>query len=402
MNIQPSTSRERRLIFIEALLNETDKVSKVAPNTSLSGIASGVAKVSGKAEKDIIIALSELFPDLSYGSQLDRAGKNLGIPQRLGALGSSTYVRVTADPGTVYIPGTHVFTSTSGPTFNIDGSDQITVPQEGFTYIKVSSVQTGSIANVAALTISQCTPQPTGHLNVVNEFMADFGRDSESDEQFRTRIQDGGNILARGTVAMIEQLAFSVNSKVLKCWNYGVDLNGQRVIGVVTQNGSDLSQTELDNLTAAVGDFLTLTDSQWNGTTNSGILFRNAQYYPIDISTRVVLDNTANPDDVRQNIQLGISKYFDFRTFDPSKTVVQWDRLLNVVQNTPGVKYAPDQYFYPSTDIAVGAYLLPRLRGFLMLNIDGTVISNITGTLSPIYYPAQADFSFISTILQAI
>lgn len=390
------------MIFIEALLNETDAVSKVSPNSSLSGIAAGVAKVSGKAEKDIILALSELFPDLSYGSQLDRAGANLGIPQRLGAMGSSTYVRVTADPGTVYIPGTHVFTSTEGPTFNIDGDDSITVPQEGFTYIQVSSVDTGSRANVSALTISRVSPQPTGHLNVVNELKADYGRDAETDDQFRIRIQDGGNVLSRSTLAMIQQLAIANNSKVLRCWNYGVDLNGKRVIAVVTQNGSDLSQTELDNLTAFVGSYLTLTDSQWNGTSYEGILFKNVQYLPIDISFRVVLDNTANPDDVRQNIQIGISKYFDFRTFDPTKDVVQWDRLLNVVQNTPGVKYAPDQYFFPNTDVAVSAYLLPRLRGFLMLNLDGTVISNQSGTLSPVYYPAVADFSYISTVLQSL
>src|ERR1700752_1467328 len=104
MNITPSTSAERRLLFIEALLNETDAISKVSPNSALSGLAAGVAKTAGKAEKDIAIALSELFPDLSYGSQLDRAGANLGIPQRLGAMGSSTYVRVTADAGTVYVP----------------------------------------------------------------------------------------------------------------------------------------------------------------------------------------------------------------------------------------------------------------------------------------------------------
>lgn len=401
MNVTPSTSRDRRLIFAEALLNETDVVSKVAPNTALSGFAAGVAKVSGKAEKDIILALSELFPDLSFGTQLDRAGQNLGIPTRLGALGSSTYVRVTATPGTIYIPGTHVFSSTEGPSFGIDGSTNITVPQEGFAYIQVSSIDLGSRANVSALTINQVAPQPTGHTAVVNEYKADYGRDTESDEQLRLRIKDGGNILARNTVAMIEQVAILTNSKVLKCWNYGVNLNGQRVIAVVTQNGSLLSQTELDNLTAAVGPFLALTDSRWNGTNFSGILFQNVNYYPFDISFRCVLDNTANPDTVRQNIQIGISKYFDFRSFDPAKDVIQWDRLLNVVQNTPGMKFAPDQYFFPNQDVALTAYVLPRLRGFLMLNLDGTVISNLSGTLSPIYYPAVADFSLQSTVLNA-
>lgn len=402
MEIVPSTSRERRLIFIEALLNETDKISKVSPNSVNSGIASGVAKVSGKAEKDIVLALSELFPDLSFGSQLERAGKNLGTPNRLGAQGSSTYVRVTADVGTVYIPGTHQFTSTEGPIFNIDGSDNIIVPQEGFTYIKVSSVDIGLRANVSALTISKVAPQPSGHLNVVNEMKADWARDEESDEQLRNRIQDGGNVLARDTIAMIEQLAIQQNPKVLKCWNYGIDLNGKRIIAVVTQNGSDLSPTELDNLLAFIGGRLSLTDEQWYGNQPIGVKFRNVDYYAVDLSFRVVLDNTVNPDEVRQAIQISVSKYFDFRTFNPTKDLIEWDRLLETVQNTPGVKYVPDQYFFPRNDIAIGAYRLPRLRGFLMLNLDGTIISNQSGTLNPVYYPAQADFSYLNTVLQVI
>lgn len=386
-------------MFIEALLNETDLVSKVSPNSALSGIAAGVAKVAGKAEKDIVLALSELFPDLSYGSQLDRAGANLGIPLRLGALGASTYVRVTATSGTTYIPGTHVFQSTTGISFQIDGSDNIVVGDVGFAYIQISATGTGANTSVPALTISTVSPAPTGHVSCINEYQAQYGRDQETDEQFRLRIQDGGNILARNTLAMIEQLAIAINPKVLKLWNYGVDLNGLRNLGVVTQNGANLTDTELNALTVGIGPYLTLTDQTWYGNATQGILIRNASYYPIDISTRLVLDSTADPDTVRQNIQVGLAKYFDFRKFNPAKDVVQWDRLLNVVQNTPGVKYAPDQYFFPNNDIAVGAYLLPRIRGFLMLNLDGSVISNSSGTLAPIYYPAQADFSFISTVL---
>lgn len=400
MNVQPSTSQERRLIFIETLLDETDAISKVSPNSALSGVASGVAKVAGKCEKDIILALSELFPDVSFGSQLDRVGQNLGITARLGALGSSTYVRVTADPGTVYAQGTQNFISTEGPQFTLDES--VTVGVAGFAYAKVSSVDQGSRTNVGPLTISKVTPQPSGHQAVINEYKADGGRDIETDEQLRIRIQDGGNILARGTVAMIEQLCISQNPKVLKAYNYGVDLNGKRVIALSTQNGSDLTTNELQTLTTFIGPYCGLSDARWNGVNYSGLLLKNIEYQPIDTSFRVILDDTANPDDVRQAIQVGYSKYLDFRTFDPTKSVVEWDNLLEIVKSTEGVKYVPDQYFYPRNDVAVSAYKLPRLRGFLMLDINGNVISNQSGTLSPVYYPNVADFSYISTVLQAL
>lgn len=398
MDIRPSTSRERSLLFMETLLNETDKVSKVAPHSVLTGIAGGVAKVAGKAEKDIALAMAELFPDLSFGTQLDQAAKNLGVTQRLGAMGSSTYVRLKADPGTLYQAGIHQFISTEGPTFDLEGD--ITIPQEGFTYAKVHSTETGLKTSVGALTISQINTQPSGHINVVNEVQATGGIDVESDEQFRIRIKNAGNLYARNTLAMIEQLCISINIKTLKVFNYGLNAGGKRVLAVLTQDGSDLSDTELNNLLIGVAPYLALSDSITWGNNYIGIQFKNVEYQPIDISFRVILDDSAAPDDVRRDIQIAISKYMDLRTFNPVKDRIEWDNLLQLVKDTNGVKYVPDQYFYPRVDVSVHTYMLPRLRGFLMLDISGNIISNLTGTLSPVFYPNQADFSYISTVLQ--
>jgi hypothetical protein len=69
MIITPTTSREKKLQFIEALINNTTLVSKVSPNSVLSGVGSGISKISLKGEKDIILALSELMVDQAYGSQ---------------------------------------------------------------------------------------------------------------------------------------------------------------------------------------------------------------------------------------------------------------------------------------------------------------------------------------------
>jgi uncharacterized phage protein gp47/JayE len=400
MDIQPSTSRQRMNMFIEALLDETDLISKVSRHSVLSGFASGVSKVSGKAEKDIVLALSELFPDLSFGSQLDRSAKNLGVTQRSGATGSSTYVRITADVGTLYQAGVHQFISSEGPVFDLE--NDITIGAAGFAYAKVRSVATGKVTEVSPLTISRMNSQPSGHLNVVNEARATGGRDVESDEQFRIRIKDSGNLYSRDTLAMVQQLCYSINPKVLKVFNYGINNLGKRVLAVLTQDGSDLSQTELDNLLNRVAPFLSASDSIRWGNQYVGVVFKNVVYQPIDISFRIVLDNAANPDDVRKDVQIAISKYLDFRTFNPSRDRVEWDNLLEIVKSTNGVRYVPDQYFYPRTDIGVSAYKMPRLRGFLMLNMDGTVISDLNGVLSPVFYPAVADFSYQSTVLQAI
>jgi hypothetical protein len=400
MEIRPSTSRERENLFLETFLDLTDKVSKVSRNSALAAFGGAVARTTGKAEKDIALALAELFPDMSFGSVLDRAAKNLGVNKRLPAIGSTTYVRISADPGTVYQAGVHQFISTEGPAFNL--TQNVTVGSFGFAYAKVESVDVGSKANVHALTISRVMPAPSGHKNVINEARADWGRDDESDEIFRLRIKDSGNLYSRDTLTMLEQLCLGINSKVLKLFNYGIDNVGKRVLAVLTQNGTDLTQTELDTLRNGTARFLALSDSQRWGTEYVGVVYKNVAYQPIDISFRVVLDNSVSPDDVREKIQVAISKYLDFRTFNPSKQRVEWDNLLEICKSARGVRYIPDQYFYPRIDIGVHHYKMPRLRGFMMLNMDGSVISNVQGTLSPVYYPAVADFSYQQTVLQAI
>jgi Baseplate J-like protein len=399
LNIQPSTSIERKLLFLETLLNGTSKVSKVSDNSVLSGFAGGVAKIAGKAEKDIMLAVSQLFPDTAYSDQLDQVALNFGIAPRFGALGASTYVKITATPGTTYIANNHTLISTNGTRFTLE--QDTTVGSMGFIYTKVRSTTIGNSTNVEPLTITQITPQPNGHLSVINEYVATGGRDVEDDEMFRVRIKNGSNILARGTIAMLEQLFMSINNKVLKIFHQGTNRLGKVVIAIATQNGVNLSSNELDELLAQSADYFSLTEYRPIGTSFSGIELINIEYFPIDISFRVDIDNSYNSDDIRISIQNNISKYLDFRYFDPSVDKVDWINLIEIVKNTPGIRNVPDQYFYPRTNITVDSFCLPRVRSFLMLNLSGQVIANYTGTLSPVYYPSVIDESFHQTILNA-
>lgn len=397
LNIRPSTSIERRLIFLETLLNGTDKVSKVSPGSVLYGIAEGISKVSGKAEKDVILAVSQLFPDTAFGSQLDACAEKFGVSPRMAALGSSTYVRLTGDPGTIYLQNTHIPSSVDGFDFQL--AQDYTIGSMGFIYALVNSVQTGKATNVAPLTISKISPQPAGHKNIINEYAATGGRDVESDEMFRKRIKDGPNILARDTIAMLEQLFIAINPKVLKIYHQGMNNVGKVILTIATQNGQALTQTELDDILTTSAKYFALTEYRPFGTTFYGIELRNVDYQFIDMSFRVELENSVDPDQVRKDIQIAVSKYVDFRFFDPSVNAIEWVQLYEIVRTTQGVKHLPDQYFYPRTDIGVNTYKLPRMRGFLMLDLDGAVISNYTGTLSPIYYPNEIDASYMATVL---
>lgn len=398
--IFPSTSEQREQIFIKTLFNNTDRVTKIADQSVVNAINKGIAKISGKAEKDIILALTTLFPDNTYGENLDECAKQLGIAVRFGASQSSTYLRLVADPNTVYTQGVQTFSGSDGILFELE--DTITIGEFGFSYAKVRSIDIGNKCNVLPLTINVCSPTPSGHKYVVNEYMAIGGRDNEDDQTFRIRIKEGVNILATGTIAMLEQVFMKINNNVLRIFYQGINEDSQVKIAIVTQNGIDLNQSELDDLLQRGSEFFTLTTLKPYGTQSYGVYLKNIEWQPLDISFRADFFSNFNIDNVRKEIQIKIAKYLDFRTWQSNSTKVEWDNLLEIVKNTPGVKYVPDQYFYPNNDQAVDKNKLPRLRGFLILNLQGQVVSDLQGILMPEYFPQVADFSYQQTVLQTI
>jgi len=238
--------------------------------------------------------------------------------------------------------------------------------------------------------------------NIINEVNAIGGRDEENDESLRKRIKEGPNQFSRDTLKMLEQVFMSYNNKVLSVFHQGTDRNGRILLGLTTVNGVNLNDSELNNLLAFSAKYLTLSEYKPFGSEYEGVLLKNVEVQPLDISFRVDLNPGVDPDQVRRDIQVVISKYLDPTKFDSSKEKVEWDNLLQIVKSTKGVKYVPDQYFYPRIDIPVDTLKVVRLRGFLMLDLQGGVISNFSGTLSPVYYQNVSDFSYQQTVLRSI
>ncbi len=391
-----STVNELKQIFIELLINNSSRVSKVSNQSVNNGIAFGVAKVAQKALKDIAIAESHQFPDSAFGVTLDTVADNYGIAERLGASQSSTYLRLVGDPGTTYIAGTHTF-SGNGITFDLE--ENLTITSVGYGYGKVRSSSSGSRTNVPALAINSISPVPAGHRYVINEYGAFYGRDTESDRLFRLRIKEGGNLASKGTLAYITQTFIKINSNVLRVYYQGINSLGNISLAVATQNGINLSALELGEISQRSSEYLSLVDI--NPLTGvNGVDITNISYQPIDISMRLQIDPSADSNRVREELQISISKYLDFRFWVPG-SIFEWDDVLQLMKDHPSVQYVPDTFFFPNQDITTDPLRLPRVRGFLLMDLDGIVISN-TSNLNPIYYPVDADFSFQATVLSSI
>lgn len=390
---------ELKQIFVETLLNNTNKVSKVSDLSVLSGVSYGVAKIAQKAMKDIALVEASLSIDDAFGTQLDDVAQKTGIAPRFGASESSTYLRLVGDVGTTYLQITHTFQSLTGIVFQLEADT--TIGSFGFTYAKVRSVDSGAKTNVPPLNVTVVNPVPTGHRYVINEFQAIGGRDLEDDDAFRQRIKDSINIVAKGTLAALTQAFLKINENVLRLFYRGINASGQTLLAVATQNGIDLTPSEFDTILDGSEQYLSISDLRPFGAQNFNIALENVIYQPIDVSFRVDLFPSANVDDTIVAIQTAIAQYLDFRFWEPRRKV-EWDNLLELVKKSPGIKYVPDTHFTPGVDVIVDINKLPRLRGFLMLDLNGNIIQNFAGTLSPVFYPNEPDFSFQQTALATI
>jgi hypothetical protein len=393
-----TTVEELKQIFSETLLNQTDKITKVSPGSVVNGIAYGAAKLAQKTLKDVAVIEAHLFPDSATGQYLDTIAELKGVAPRQGALKSSGFVRVVGTPGTTYTPGTNYF-SGSGQKFDV--VEIAIIPAEGYTYVKVSSQNTGVSTNVDALTVNSVTPVPSGHEYVINEFSMTGGRDFEDDDLFRMRIKDEINVLARTTISYLEQIFRKFNSNVLRVFNQGLDNVGDLCIGVASVNGVDFTNAELADFLVKAEQYLSLCELKPDGLQNYGIKIKNVPYFVIDVSCRVDIDNSYSTDEIRKQCQIALSKVVDWR-FWKQDTVIEWIDLINAVKSVPGVNLVLDNYFYPNTNFTIPRGYLPRFRGFLMMNINGNILENVSGTLNPVYYPAESDFAYQITVLKSL
>jgi hypothetical protein len=358
-------------------------VSDISDNSVVNATAFGVSKVAQKCLKDIAIVESHIFPDSAYGSYLDSSATLFGAPDRGTAQGSSTYVRIVANPGTQYLIGTHTFSNYNGIQFNLESN--VTVGDFGYIYSKVRSIDTGAKTNVDPNSIISVFPEPSGHIGVTNEYMATGGQDAEDDELFRQRIKKHLNILSRNTLEYFTEVFRRYNSNILRLINIGNDENGKRVLSIVTQNGIDLNSTELSDLLENTKDYFCLTDLNQFGNT-IGIELQNVEWYSVDLDFRVQIWGSYDIDEVRKNIQVNLTKYLDFRFWGRDQKV-EWDNMLQIVKDTKGVRYVADAYFNPNIDLIVPINKLPRIRGFIMRDMSGNIIADSANTLLPVFYP---------------
>lgn len=392
------TVDELKQIFTEVFLNKTDKVSDISNESVLNAIAYGCSKLTQRMLVNQAVVESHIFPDTAYGEYLDELAKIKGISPRFGACGSTTYLRIEGLPGTSYSKDFITIQSSSGITFVLE--NDFTIGESGWGYAKVKSKQVGATSNVDALTINFMNNAPSGHYICTNEYRAVGGMDNESDETFRVRIKESVNQLARTTLSYIEQIFMKINNRVLRVYKGGIDKDNKLNLIVVSVNGQDFSQEEFDEILSRSEEYLSLNELMLE---NSGfsLNLKNVDWLPIDVDFRANIDASYDKDEVRRQMQIKISKLFDYRYWKYGDKI-EWENMLYSIRSVDGVRYIPDNYFYPQSDVNVPKYRLPRLRGFILRDLDGNILADNYNILSPFNYPNDRDLSFQSSVISSI
>jgi len=375
-------SRLKELIT-EIFYDKQDKVTKVTDNSAINAIFYGTAKVGQKALVDIANVEGQLFPEFATGSLLDNVANRLGVPARFSASGSSTFVRLVGAAGTQYLAATNTFTSTGGVVFEL--AQNITIPIDGYIYANVNSGDVGKKTNVDPHTITAVTPAPTGHNYVINEFQAIGGADAENDDLFRQRIINYPNLLSESTLEKLNQVFISINNNVLRTIYQGLSTTGKNRLGILTQDGSELSNSELDALLDGVQKFIAVTDLRKFGNNIIGIQLENISFYPIDVDFRIDLVQNTDPDQFRIDVQTKFAREVDYRFWNDGD-IVQWDDLLQVVKDAQGARSVPDKRFFPQSDVEIPVGQFPRFRSFIMRDLEGTILVDQSGNLDPVFF----------------
>jgi hypothetical protein len=375
-------SRLKELVS-ELFYDKQDSVTKVTDNSVINALFFGVAKIGQKALVDIANVEGQLFPEYASGTVLDDTANRLGVPARFGSRGSSTFLRLVGSPGTQYLASTNIFTSTSGVSFEL--AQNITIGDDGFIYANVRSRDVGSKTNVAPNTITRVSPEPTGHYYVINEFSSIGGADEEDDQSFRQRIINYPNIISENTLEKLNQVFISINSNVLRTVYRGLSTTGRNRLCILTQNGSELSNSELDDLLSNSADYFAITDLRKFGNNVLGIELENASFYPIDVDFRADVIQNYDPDSLRIDIQAEFARKIDYRFWNDGD-VIQWDDLLQIVKDIQGIRSVPDKRFFPQQDIEVPIGQFPRFRSFIMRDLDGNILVDKQGNLDPVFF----------------
>ena len=214
----PTPARSNYEKTLQRLVNAVvalSPLSDVTDSSSLKHMLASFAREVDEAHFQIG-NMQDLFSiDTASGTDLDERAKEIqpALVSRKQATKASGFVQFgrTGTAGTVTIPVGTVVKTGDGVAFSTTATGTIAAGNTTSADVPVVAVVAGADGNVLAGTIVKFDNKPVGVGTVTNTAPTQFGSDTESDDEFRSRIKSFIATLARCTPEALEYVAKTVS-----------------------------------------------------------------------------------------------------------------------------------------------------------------------------------------------
>ena len=365
--------------LIQDLVVAQDEITYFGKGGVARSILHSIARRLAELWFDYGQKIKALFLGTSIGTDLDTYGENRGII-RLGACSSRVLLVFIGTGGTIVPEGTEI-TGDHGIVFKT--SCQLNMGTDGnlafagaalASSVLAESVTKGVITKVAENTLNTLVNPIAGVNTVNNPLPAYYGKDEETDEEYRYRIKYQISILNKTTQDFITEGCKEANEDICRVFTEKAIGENKINVYVIKRSGSYLTTSEKSYILSYLND-------RWIILPQIEIL--DLPVTNVDVSLKVRAMPGYTLEQLFINCADGITDYLDFRTWVLGEDVDS-DDILQICLNAEGVDDIDVPNFIPGSNIEVDYNGIPMLRTMTMVDMDNPS-NSINLNLNPSY-----------------
>ena len=278
------------------------------------------------------------FPQTSYGQYLDFLGEMKGVFRHPATPATGTVV-FTGQPGTVIPAGFVVLTEAAGtfPAIEFKTKERVQIGENGTVTVAAECLESGTIGNVAANTITLLSEPINGVASVTNPEPFTGGTEMEDDDSFRERVLTAYDEPLSGAKKDYERWAKEVPGVgevyTVPLWNGP----GTVKILITDTNGQPANQELIDAVQAHIAPDGNLggRKAPWGRVTVDA-----PEVFAIDIAFSLFLKDGYDAETVVENIKARLRDFlagFELNTGDRPPDRITVTRVGHEILSVNGV-----------------------------------------------------------------
>ena len=279
------------------------------------------------------------FPQTSYGQYLDFLGEMKGVFRRPATPATGTVI-FTGQPGTVIPAGFVVLTEATGPSPAIEfqTKERVQIGEDGAVTVTAECLESGTIGNVAANTITLLSEPINGIASVTNPEPFTGGTGVEDDESYRERVLAAYDEPLSGAkkdyIRWAKEVPGVGDVYVVPLW---VGPGTVKVL-IMDSNGQPANQ----ELIEAVQNHIAPDGNLGGGLAPIGadVTVEAPEVFEVNIALTIVLKDGYTLEDVIENLTANIKQFlstFEINTGDRPLDRITVTRLGHAVLSTEGI-----------------------------------------------------------------